>query len=292
MWLGGAGYDAGYGAGRSCLDRASEAVLTGDRGRGSGGGGTVPIVAVLSTSRSTSRLEDLLERVGVPRVEALPDEACFVLVEVDGVLELRPPAEPTRPGIRAVFPPDRGVAAPGGARFPLAKAFGPRIERIHDGTAGLGADAYRLAAAGYRVRAYERHPAVYALLASGWERARDEGRVPPEIAERLSFVWGEAAEMIDTIEGLDQGVYLDPMYPAPRRSSALPRRVLQVLRELIDEPQAPVHLVARARSVAARVVVKRPHHAAPLMQDVGFRVESKLIRFDVYPNPARMAPRR
>lgn len=246
----------------------------------------MPIVAVLATPR----LEGLLERLGVARVEAPPDEVSFMLVEVDGVLELRPPAEPMRPGIRAVFPPDRPAAASGHARLPLAKAFGPRIEQIHDGTAGLAGDAYRLAAAGYHVRAYERHPAVYALLASAWERAREEGRVPSGIAERLSFVWGEAAEMIDTIEGLDQGVYLDPMYPAPRRRSALPRRALQVLRELIDEQEDPAPLVARARPIAARVVVKRPHHAPPLMTDVGFRVESKLVRFDVYLNPACMAP--
>lgn len=263
-------------------------VLTRDRDRGPDGGGVAPIAAVASTPR----LERLLERVGVPRLEALPDEARFLLVERGGVLELRPPAEPARPGIRAIFPPDRTGALPGRSRLPLAKAFGPRIEQIHDGTAGLAGDAYRLAAAGYRVRAYERHPAVYALLASAWDRAREEGRVPPAIAERLSFVWGEATEMIDTIEGLDQGVYLDPMYPAPRRASALPRRALQVLRELIDEPQDPLPLVARARAVAARVVVKRPHHAPPLMTDVGFRVESKLVRFDVYPNPARMAPTR
>jgi len=241
---------------------------------------------------ATPRFEALLERLGLTRFEAPPDEGRFLLFEVDGVLDLRPPAEPMRAGIRAVFPPEGSAAATGRSRLPLAKAFGPRIEQIHDGTAGLAGDAYRLAAAGYRVRAVERHPAVYALLASAWERALEEGRIPPAIAERLCFVWGEAAEMIDTIEGLDQGVYLDPMYPAPRRRSALPRRPLQVLRELIDEQQDPAELVARARPVAARVVVKRPHHAPPLMQDVGFSVESKLVRFDVYPNPARMAPTR
>lgn len=264
----------------------AEAVLIADRGRGPEGVGAGSVVALLATPR----LEGLLERLGVPRVEAPSDEASFRLVEVDGVLELRPPAAPARPGVRAVFPPDRAITAPGRIRLPLAKAFGPRVEQIHDGTAGLGGDAYRLAAAGYGVRAYERHPAVFALLVSAWERALDEGRIPHATAERLSFVWGEAAEMIETIEGRDQGVYLDPMYPAPRRSSALPRRAVQVLRELIGEQQDPAPLVARARSVAARVVVKRPHHAPPPMPDVGFSVESKLVRFDVYLNPARMAP--
>ena len=244
-----------------------------------------PVVAVTRSSR----FDALLTRLGIERLSTLPPEAgAFVLFEADAGLELRPPGELERVGIRALLPPDRRLAQHALARNPLAKAFGKKISMIHDGTAGLGADAYRLAAAGYRVQGSERHPVVFALLASAWDRARDEGRVPVEISDRLSFEWREAERMLDAVEGRNQGVYLDPMYPPPRRRSALPKRGLQVLRELIGEEAEPAELVARARQRAARVVVKRPHHATPLMDDVGFSVETKLVRFDVYLNPERM----
>jgi len=237
----------------------------------------------------SSRFDALLTRLGIERRSTPPPEAgVFVLFEADAGLELRPPGELDRAGIRAHFPPDRRPASQPLARDPLAKAFGKKISRLYDGTAGLGADAYRLAAAGYRVQGSERHSVVYALLASAWDRACDQRRVPAAIADRLSFEWLEAERMLDGIDGRNLGVYLDPMYPPSRRRSALPKRGLQVLRDLIGQEDEPVALVARARQRAARVVVKRPHHAAPLMDDIGFSVETKLVRFDVYLNPERM----
>ncbi len=204
------------------------------------------------------------------------------MVEVEDRLELRPPGEEERRGIRAVFPPD---AHAGSGRSPLGRAFGKRILRILDPTAGLGADAYRLAAAGYRVRAVERHPALHALLVSGWAADRALGRVPSEIAERLEFVHAEGRDEITRIDSPDVGVYLDPMYPRWRRSKALPKRELQVLRRLLGEETDAAELLDAARARAARVVVKRPRRAPPLRPDVDFVLSTKLVRLDVYTNP-------
>lgn len=211
----------------------------------------------------------------------------FLVGEQEGALDLRPPGEHGRPGIRAIFPPDRG----GDSRNPLLRAFGKRIVAVHDLTAGLGGDAYRLARAGYCVRACERDPVVFAVLASGWSKARRDGRIPTEIASRLTFACRDAAEALLSIEGLDQGVYVDPMYPAPRRASAKPRRELQVLRALLGAQEDAAALVEAARSRVARVVVKRPHHADPLVAGRNHEIETKLVRFDVYTNPARMSAR-
>ena len=226
----------------------------------------------------TGRFDALLSRLGIERrAESTAAEGSFVLVESEVGFELRPPEEWDRPGVYAALPPDRGKSASAAPRHPLARAFGKKIATVYDVTAGLGGDAYRLAAAGYRVRASERHPVVYALLASAWEMARASQRIPGAIEERLAFEWAEAADVIGGIEARELGVYLDPMYPAPRRSSALPKRRLQVLRALVgegagDETES-VALLAQARKRAARVVVKRPHHAPPLMADVGFTIE-------------------
>lgn len=217
-----------------------------------------------------------------------PASAAFLIGESGGALDLRPPGEHARPGIQAIFPPDRQGGVPGARRNPLLRAFGKRIDEILDLTAGLGADAYRLAAAGHRVRAYERDPVVHALLVSGWARARERGLVRDAIAARLQLEFGDGADAIESLEGLDGGVYIDPMYPPPRRRSAKPRRELQVLRAWLGGQQDAALLVERARVRAARVVVKRPHHAQPLAPSASFEIETKLVRFDVYVNPARM----
>ena len=232
-----------------------------------------------------------LDGCGFPPRTAGDASSAFLISSREGVLDLRPPGEHDRPGIRALFPPDRGAAERGGdAKNPLVRAFGKRIDFIHDLTAGLGGDAYRLARAGYSVSAVEREPAVYALLASAWDDARKSGAVAQELSARLSFRCADGEQEIESIEGLNRGVYIDPMYPPPRRASAKPRRELQVLRALIPPQQDARVLVERARERAARVVVKRPPHAESLVAGPSHVIESKLVRFDVYVNPERLSP--
>lgn len=247
-------------------------------------------------ARDAHAFGSLLDQLGIVSPAGageLPEDA-FVLVAREDALDLRPPGEAARPGIQATLPPDFASSPRRSRRshraHPLVRAFGSRVTQVLDATAGLGADAYRLAESGLSVRAFERHPVVYALLVSAWDRAQARALVPEAVAARLELVWGDAADAVEIIRELDVGVYLDPMYPAPRKRSALPKRELQVLRQLLGEGTAEAaRLLERARERAARVVVKRPHHAPPLAPGASFQLESKLVRFDVYTNPARMA---
>ncbi len=252
----------------------------------------------LVIARPGTGFEPLLERLGIP-VEAASPPGAFVLEASQGALELRPPDEWHRPGIRAVFPPDADRRGHASARaHPLVRAFGAAELPILDLTAGLGADAYRLAAAGHRVRAAERDPVVFALLETAWQAACAAGTVPDEIAARLAFVHAEGSALLAAEDGADDragfgsdaaiGVYLDPMYPPPRKASALPRREIQVLRRWLGASEGIEALLARARARAARVVLKRPHHAPLVASGAHFVVESKLVRFDVYLDPRRM----
>jgi 16S rRNA (guanine1516-N2)-methyltransferase len=243
----------------------------------------------------TERFASLLATLGISSEENrrgaavgdpdLPQEA-FTLVEAEGRLELRPPKQLESSGISARFPPDRFAGT--GSKSILVRAFGKRTNLIFDLTAGLGGDAYRLARAGHQVFASERHPAIYALLVSGWERDRELGNVELEVSKRLEFSHEEGVRVLDRIDQADVGVYLDPMYPRPRRHTALPKRELQVLRQLLGDEGDAALLLELARSRAARVVVKRPHRAPPLLSDVSFELSTKLVRFDVYVNPSLM----
>lgn len=245
--------------------------------------------------RQPTQFASLLEAIGISRESdndgmattgSAPGERAFTLVEADGRLELRPPDEAGHPGISARFPPDRIVGK--GSKSILVRAFGKNTNPIFDLTAGLGGDAYRLARAGHQVFASERHPAIYALLVSGWARDRELGHVELEIAKRLAFSREEGSGVLDRIDQANVGVYLDPMYPSPRRTRALPKRELQVLRQLLGDEDGAADLAELARTRAARVVVKRPHRAAPLLPDVSFELSTKLVRFDVYVNPSKM----
>lgn len=233
----------------------------------------------------------LLEQLAIPIVPA-PIADRFLLAEVDGLLELRPPDALDRPGIRAEIPPDHPARATG--VHPLVRAFGKARMPILDLTAGLGGDACRLAEAGHRVRACEREPALFALLRSGLDAAQRTGRIPAAVAARIELVFGDAGDRlaaIDPVEGGEGAAYLDPMYPPPRRASALPRRELQVLRRLLGPDTDASALLAAARARFERVVVKRPTHAEPLAAGASFVIESKLVRFDVYLDPGRMGRR-
>jgi 16S rRNA (guanine1516-N2)-methyltransferase len=248
----------------------------------------IPLAAPV-VARGGSRFDALLDALGIER-HADPADGRHQLVEAEGRLELRPPGEAGRRGIAADFPPDG--ARRGARAHPVVRAFNRHAGPVLDLTAGLGSDAYRLAEAGHPVRACERDPVVFALLTTGWEDARRAGRVPAALADRLEFVHGEGRDLLAAARAVDLGVYLDPMYPPPRRASALPRREIQVLRALLGESTDAASLLAAARERAVRVVVKRPHHAPPLAGGASFVVESKLVRFDVYLDPRRMGATR
>lgn len=164
---------------------------------------------------------------------------------------------------------------------------------IIDATGGLGRDSFLLAAAGHRVRIFEREPIIAALLADGLERAA----VHPEtaaICARIRLIIGDAVPALKALQaaGAGQGggegegvdaVYLDPMFPE-RRKSALVKKELQLLQLLARPDSAPERLLTAALRVAAqRVVVKRPLKA-PFLTDrsPSHSLSGKTVRFDVY----------
>ncbi len=162
---------------------------------------------------------------------------------------------------------------------PLLRAIGSRCCEIVDGTAGLGGDAAHLAAAGHRVTAVEEHPLPHALLADGLLHCNDTG-----LASRLNLVRADTIEWLGNLDHEVDVIYLDPMYP-PRPGSALPRKGIRLLQEIIlycPDRDRQMLEVARSRAVR-RIVVKRPHHAQPLLPGKSGEIRGKLVRFDIYP---------
>ena len=98
---------------------------------------------------------------------------------------------------------------------------GDRVPEVLDATAGLGTDAYVLAAAGCRVVMCERHPVAATLLLDALSRARSAGGELAATAARMSLRVCDARSLLPGTRF--DVIYLDPMFP-PRHKAALAKK--------------------------------------------------------------------
>ncbi len=216
-----------------------------------------------------------------PSLVLARDEAgLFLKVEGDSGLRTKVRVDFTTPAWRRRLPRVR--------REPLVRAMGrkpPAAIRLLDGTAGLGRDAFLLAAAGFRVTACERNPILAALVADGLKRARHCARTR-DIARQLAFHQADARRLL--AEQPFDVVYLDPMF-SQRTSAARVRKELQMVRLLVEPDPDMDELFTLARTRAKlRVVVKRSRREEWLgNQRPGYSVTTRTTRFDIYLSPPR-----
>lgn len=158
--------------------------------------------------------------------------------------------------------------------------------QVWDATGGLGRDSFVLACLGLDVQIFERHPAVFCLLADGVRRALDDAGAAAAAAARLRLHQGDAAQLMPQLaaqHGRPEVVYLDPMYPDRQKSAAV-KKEMAYFHELVGTAQDETALLAAAMAVAAkRVVVKRPRLGAFLCgRKPDYHYTGKSTRFDVY----------
>ncbi|MEM6432042.1 MAG: class I SAM-dependent methyltransferase, partial [Deinococcota bacterium] len=180
----------------------------------------------------------------------------------------------------------------GGKSQDLAKAVGIHSSRgkgqplpyVLDATAGLGRDSFVLAHLGCRVQMVERHPLIATLLADGLARGRQHPHTA-SVTARLSLVQADARDVLRSLTHhpditYPTVIYLDPMYPATNKG-ALPKKEMQVLRQLLGADDV-TGLLEHALAVKdTRIVVKRPKHA-PSTPKPNTSFKGKQTRFDVY----------
>jgi 16S rRNA (guanine1516-N2)-methyltransferase len=218
------------------------------------------------------------------------ENALMALVMTATHLELRKRDEPKLGGIFVDFV--SGAMAHrrrfgGGRGEAVAKAVGVKsgyLPDVVDATAGLGRDAFVLAAVGCRVRMLERHPVVAALLDDGLQRGYQDAEIGGWLRERLTLLHVSSLTALDDITPQPDVVYLDPMYPH-RQKSAMVKKEMRVFQSLVGADEDADALLAPARRLAKkRIVVKRPDYAPPL---AGVATQSAVVtkshRFDIYP---------
>ncbi|GAB7194530.1 hypothetical protein OS11_08010 [Dickeya oryzae] len=90
----------------------------------------------------------------------------------------------------------------GGRGEAVAKAVGIKkdyLPDVVDATAGLGRDAFVLAALGCRVRMVERHPVVAALLDDGLQRGYQDPEIGGWLQQRLTLLHASSIEALSAI---------------------------------------------------------------------------------------------
>ncbi len=160
--------------------------------------------------------------------------------------------------------------------------------RLIDATAGLGQDAFILAAAGWEVTMLEQSPVIHALLEDGLQRARIAASAPQhqrflqKILPRLHLLApGDSLAVLPTLPRASV-IYLDPMFPA-REKAARVKKNRFLLQYLHGDQGAGDGLLPLALSLAAKVVVKRPRLARPLEElQPAASLTGKTSRFDIY----------
>ena len=173
----------------------------------------------------------------------------------------------------------------GGRGQALAKAMGLRAGKtpmIIDATAGLGRDSFLLASLGAKVIMIERSEKIHGLLAQGMKRAFKQGGEFREIIDRMTLLRGDAKDLLGGLTA--EAILIDPMHP-PRNKSALVKRELRQVREIVGTDDDAADLVRIALKHAGnRVVLKWPAKADPILgiQACSHQIIGKSTRYDVF----------
>lgn len=161
----------------------------------------------------------------------------------------------------------------------IAKTDAERPTAI-DATAGMGEDSIILAACGYDVTLFEQNPVIAALLKDALRRAKKHPQLR-EAAERMHLVEGNSIELMPSLPGSFDLIYLDPMFPE-RQKSGLINKKLQLIQKLEHPCTDEEALLSAAISLSPKkLVIKRPLRGAFLAgKEPQYSIKGKAIRYD------------
>jgi len=163
----------------------------------------------------------------------------------------------------------------------LSSSFSPSLKAI-DATAGMGEDAFLIAANGYDVTLHEQNPVIALLLKDAIRRAKKDSLLK-EIAGRMHVVEGNSVDILSNRLDPVDIIYLDPMFPG-RQKSGLINKKLQLIQKM-EAPCSEEHELfdAAIKACPSKIIVKRPLKAPFLAgRKPNYTLEGKAIRYDCY----------
>ncbi|MDD5229403.1 MAG: class I SAM-dependent methyltransferase [Methylococcales bacterium] len=228
----------------------------------------------------------LAERLNVPLRQSTDlNPETFFLTWRDGELKLLDKELLKKGGLSVDILPRHGEqrSYPAPKEGAFAQAIGRKTKTIVDATTGWAQDSLCLFRMGYEVSCIERSPMMAELLADAFMRLEQELWVQKlELAPPI-LMKGNAIELLQNLETPPDCIYLDPMFPPKRKKSALSKKSMTILQELVGEDLDKTELFEAAfAATGKRVVVKSPDYAEPLGAKPNESFSGKLLRYDVY----------
>lgn len=168
----------------------------------------------------------------------------------------------------------------------IAKAVGIKkgyLPNVLDATAGLGRDAFVLAAIGCKVHMLERHPVMRMLLQDGLDRAYMDAEIGEWMQQRMQLLPQPDLTALNSSNMDIDVIYLDPMFPH-KKKSALVKKEMRIVQQLVGADLDADQFLSHAKILAKkRVIVKRPDYAPFLnQQKPNLEYRTKSHRFDIY----------
>lgn len=151
-----------------------------------------------------------------------------------------------------------------------------------DATAGMGEDAFIIAANGYDVTLHEQNPVIALLLKDAIRRAKKQPSLK-DIASRMTVVEGNSIEILSNRLDPVDVIYLDPMFPGRQKSSLINKK-LQLIQKM-ESPCSEEHELfdAAIKANPSKIIVKRPLKAPWLAErKPTYSLDGKAIRYDCY----------
>ena len=231
--------------------------------------------------------QQLAEKLSVPLYQAI-NKACpesFFLTWRDGCLKLLDKELLKKGGLVVDIEPRNGEQRswPAPKQGPLAHALGRKTRTVVDATTGWGQDSLHIFRMGYELLCIERSPVMAELLQDGFNRLAEREWMQSLSLQPPRLLNGNAIDLLVSLEVQPDCIYLDPMFPPKRKKSALSKKSMVVLRDLLGDDQDKEELFAAALKAAGkRIVVKSPDYAEPLGDKPNECYQGKLLRYDVY----------
>jgi len=247
-------------------------------------------LAVLLADASTlTASQALADELAVPLLDLqalpLPIQQAFFLCYRDGCLKLLDSQTLKKGGLAVEIDPRPGEqhSYPAPKKDLLAFAVGKKTRTIVDATTGWAQDSLALFRMGYELQCIERSPVMAALIQDGFARLAQKSWVQARQLQPPKLLLGNAVKLLAELPEKPDCIYLDPMFPPKRKKSALAKKAMTVLRDILGDDEDRMDLFAAAwQATGKRLVVKSPDYAEAMGGKPSESFQGKLLRYDVY----------